>query len=201
MSSTKTTTSTTTAKPAPVPRNGVNVPVLFATLDAVRGTPEIAKFRFRARNVWKSGTHSQSSISGYYGAMAEQKRDTTFVYDADHPPVLVGGDNGPTPVEFLLHALLACLTAGIGNIASARGIDLEEVESTIEGDIDLLGLLGLDPSVRNGYQGLKVNFRIKGNASEEELRKIVSRSKDRSAVYDVLTNGVPIDIAVTAEQA
>lgn len=191
----------TPAKAAPAPRNGVNVPVLFATLDAVKGAPEIAKFTFRAKNEWKSGTHSRTTISGFYGAGQEQTRDTTFAYDADHPAVLVGGDNGPTPVEFLLHALLSCLTAGIGNIASARGIDLTEVESTIEGNIDLLGLLGIDENVRNGYQGLKVSFRIKGNASPEELAKIVYRSKDRSAVYDVLTNGVPIDIAVTAQQS
>jgi uncharacterized OsmC-like protein len=191
----------TKTKNAPVPRNGVNVPVLFATLDAVKGTPSLAQFQFRAKNTWKSGTHSQTTINGFYGAGQEHQRDTTFAYDADHPAVLVGGDNGPTPVEFLLHALLACLTAGIGNIASARGIDLTEVESSIEGNINLLGLLGIDENVRNGYQGLKVSFRIKGNAPEEELKKIVFRSKDRSAVYDVLTNGVPIDIAVNAEQA
>ena len=190
-----------TTKPAPAARNGVNVPVLFATLDAVKGTPSIAEFQFRAKNQWKAGTHSRTTISGFYGAGQEMKRDTTFVYDADHPAILVGNDNGPTPVEFLLHALLACLTAGVGNIASARGVDLTEVESTIEGDINLLGLLGIDTSVRNGYQGLKVSFRIKGNAPEEELKKIVFRSKDRSAVYDVLTNGVPIDIDVVAEQA
>lgn len=189
----------TATKTVPAPRNGINVPVLFATLDAVKGTPSLAAFQFRAKNRWKSGTHSQTTISGFYGAGQEQKRDTTFVYEADHPAVLVGADNAPTPVEFLLHALLACLTAGIGNIASARGIDLDEVESTIEGDINLLGLLGLDANVRNGYRGLKVSFRIKGNAPEETLKKIVLRSKDRSAVYDVLTNGVPIDIDVVAE--
>ena len=192
---------TTKTKPAPTPRNGVNVPVLFATLNAVKGQPSLAKFQFRAKNEWKAGTHSQSTINGFYGAGQEHQRDTTFVYDADHPAVLVGRDNAPTPVEFLLHALLGCLTAGIGNIASARGIDLDEIESTIEGNIDLMGLLGLDENVRNGYQGLKVSFRIKGNASEEELKKIVFRSKDRSAVYDVLTNGVPVDIDVTAQQS
>ena len=191
----------TATKAAPTPRNGVNVPVLFATLNAVKGQPQLAKFQFRATNRWKSGTHSQTTISGFYGAGQEHLRDTTFVYDADHPAVLVGADQAPTPVEFLLHGLLSCITAGIGNIASARGIDLDEVESTIEGDIDLLGLLGLDPNVRNGYQGLKVAFRVKGNGSEEELKQLVMRSKDRSAVYDVLTNGIPIDIDVTAEKA
>lgn len=189
--------STTTA----TPRNGVNVPVLFATLDAVRNQPELARFQFRATNLWKSGTHSQTTIRGFYGAGQEHEHSAMFAYDADHPAVLVGADNGPTPVEFLLHALLSCLTAGVGNIAAARGVDLEEVESSIEGNINLMGLLGLDPEVRNGYQGLKVEFRIKGNGSEEELRKIVMRSKDRSAVYDVLTNGIPVDINVVAERA
>jgi uncharacterized OsmC-like protein len=181
------------------PRNGVNVSALFATLNVVKGQPELAAFQFRAKNRWKSGTHSRTTINSFHGAGQEHERAVAFVYDADHPAVLVGGDNAPTPVEFLLHALLACLTAGIGNIASARGVDLEEVESTIEGNINLLGLLGIDENVRNGYEGLKVSFRIKGDASEEDLRKIVFRSKERSAVYDVLTNGVPIDIRVIAE--
>jgi uncharacterized OsmC-like protein len=142
-----------------------------------------------------------STINGYYGAMQEQKRAADFNYGGDHPAVLVGGDKAPTPVEFMLHALAACLTAGIGNIASARGINLEMVESTVEGNIDLMGLLGLDDTVRNGYQGIRVSFRIKGNASEEDLEKLVFRSKDRSAVYDVMTNGVPVDIQVDAKRA
>jgi uncharacterized OsmC-like protein len=164
----------------------------------VKGQKEIAKFQFRATNRWVSGTHSQSTINGYFGAGQEMARAKAFTYDADHPAVLVGKDKAPTPVEFLLHALAACLTAGIGNIASARGIDLQEVESTVEGNIDLLGLLGIDSTVRNGYQGIRVSFRIIGSASEEELKKIVLRSRDRSAVYDVITNGVPVDIHVSA---
>lgn len=185
----------------PMPRNGVDVPVLFATLNAVKAQPEIAKFQFRATNKWVSGTHSISTINGYFGAMQEQKRAGDFTYGGDHPAVLVGGDKAPTPVEFLLHSLSACLTAGIGNIASARGINLEMVESTVEGNIDLMGLLGLDETVRNGYQGIRVSFRIKGNAPEEDLKKLVFRSKDRSAVYDVMTNGVPVDLQVEAQSA
>jgi len=185
----------------PKPRNGVDVPTLFATLDAVKAQKDIAKFRFRATNKWISGTHSESTINGFYGAGQERNRAQTFLYEADHPAVLVGKDNAPTPTEFLLHALAGCLTAGIGSIASARGIDLEEVESTVEGDIDLLGLLGIDSSVRNGYQGIRISFRIKGHAPEADLKKIVLRSRDRSAVYDVLTNGVPVDIQVDATSA
>jgi uncharacterized OsmC-like protein len=184
----------------PTPRNGVDVPVLFATLDAVKAQKELAKFRFRATNKWISGTHSQSTINGYYGAGQEHTRAEDFNYAGDHPPVLVGGDNAPTPVEFLLHALAACLTAGLGNIASARGINLTEVESTVEGNIDLLGIFGMDPNVRNGYQGIRATFRIKGDAPEEDLRKLLLQSKDRSAVYDVLSNGVPVDVEVHAER-
>lgn len=193
--------SQATEKAPVVPRNGVDTPTLFATIDAVKGQPEIAKFQFRATNRWVSGTHSRSTIDGFFGVGEERNHRQAFTYDADHLEVLVGTDKGPTPVEFLLHALAACLTAGIGNIAAARGIDLEEVESTVEGDIDLVGLLGLSDEVRNGYQGIRVNFRIKGNASEEQLRGLVERSRQRSAVYDVVTNGVPVDIRVDAESA
>jgi uncharacterized OsmC-like protein len=119
------------------------------------------------------------------------------VYDADHPAVLVGADNGPTPVEFVLHALAACLTAGLANIAAARGVNLESVESTVEGDIDLLGILGLSDEVRNGYQGIKVSFKVRGD-DPEKLRRVVEQSRKRSAVYDVVTNGVPVSIEVDA---
>jgi uncharacterized OsmC-like protein len=183
------------------PRNGVDVPTLFATLDAVKGQRDLAEFQFRASNRWVSGTHSRSSIEGFYGAGGEQNHKQSYQLDGDHPQVLVGTDDGPTPVEYLLHALATCLTAGIANVASARGIDLEEVESTVAGDINLLGLLGIDDSVRNGYQGIKISFKIKGNAPQEDLEELVSRSRSRSAVYDVLTNGVPVDVEVEAQQA
>ncbi|MDN5797460.1 MAG: OsmC family protein [Intrasporangium sp.] len=187
------TTTTTTA--TPISRNGVDTATLFATLDAVKAQPELAGFQFRASNRWVSGTHSQGRISGFYGAGSEQQHARgEMVFDADHPAVLVGTDQGPTPVEFLLHALAACLTAGLVNIAAARGITLHEVESSVEGDIDLLGILGLDESVRNGFEQVRVNFRITGDASEEELRGLLERSRARSAVYDVMTHGVPVTI-------
>lgn len=181
------------------PLNGVDVPTLFATLDAVKGQPEIAKFQFRATNRWQQGTHSRTQFDSYYGAGAEQMHEKTFTFDADHPPVLVGRDQGPTPVEFLLHGLAACLTAGIGNIASARGITLYEVESTVEGDIDLNGILGLSDQVRNGYEQIRIRFKIKGDAPEEKLREIVEQSRSRSAVFDVLRNGTSIDVSVNVE--
>jgi uncharacterized OsmC-like protein len=185
---------TTTVRAA---RNGVDVPTLFATLDAVKANPELGKFQFRAHNRWVSGTHSRSSIQGFYGAMQEDtSRTEPFLYDADHPQVLTGQNKGPTPVEFLLHAIAACLTAGLGNIASARGVTLHEVESTVEGDIDLNGILGTAPAERNGYSGIRVSFRISGDADEQTLRELVEQSTRRSAVYDVLSNGTFVDVAV-----
>jgi uncharacterized OsmC-like protein len=179
-----------------VPLNGVDTPALFATLDVVRAQPELAAFQFRATNRWVAGTHSRSRIESFRGAGGERAHALRFEYDADHPAVLVGQDQGPTPVEFLLHALAACLTAGIGNIAAARGVKLTEVESTVEGDIDLRGVLGLSPEVRNGYQRIRASFRVKGDAPAEKLRQIVEQSRARSAVVDVLTSGVPVEIAV-----
>jgi uncharacterized OsmC-like protein len=178
-------------------RNGVDTATLFATLDAVRADTELAKFQFRATNRWRSGTHNQSTIHGYHGAKQEMTHREPFTYDADHPPVLVGQDNGPTPVEFLLHALAACLTAGIANIAAARGVTLTEVSSTVTGDIDLLGILGLSKEVRNGYQQIKVDFTLRGD-DPDKLRAVVEQSRRRSAVFDVLTNGVPVSIDVDA---
>jgi uncharacterized OsmC-like protein len=178
-------------------RNGVDTATLFATLDAVKGNNEIAKFQFRATNRWISGTHNQSTIHGFYGAMQEMTHKQPHTYDADHPAVLVGQDNGPTPVEFILHALAACLTSGLANIAAARGVNLTEVESTVEGDIDLLGILGISSDVRNGYQGIKVSFKLRGD-DPEKLRAVVEQSRKRSAVYDVVTNGVPVVIEVDA---
>jgi len=176
-------------------RNGVDTATLFATLDAVKEMPAAALFQFRTHNEWQSGTHSRSTMSDFFGVGEERAHEREFTFDADHPAVLVGRDNGPTPIEFLLHALASCLTAGMANIAAARGVTLTEVRSTVTGDIDLNGILGLQP-VRNGYQQVSVRFVVSGDAPEEVLRSIVEQSRKRSAVYDVLTNGVPVDIEV-----
>lgn len=178
-------------------RNGVDTATLFATLDAVKAAPQAAKFQFRAQNEWLGGTHSRGTVHDYYGVGEERTHEHTFRFDADHPAVLVGRDNGPTPVEFVLHALAACLTAGLANIAAARGIPLTEVTSTVAGDIDLNGILGLDPGVRNGYQNITVRFTVKGEAPAEKLRELVEQSRARSAVFDVITNQVPVTIEVT----
>jgi uncharacterized OsmC-like protein len=179
------------------PRNGVQTPDLVATINAVKQSPELAKFRFRASNRWVSGTYSESRVESFSGAGGEHSHVTQFRYGADHPMVLVGLDRGPTPIEFLLHGLAACVTAGIGNIAAVRGVTLTAVESRVEGDIDLRGILGLANEVRNGYDRIRISFDIAGDAPPEKLRGIVEQGVARSAVFDVLTNGVPIDVTIS----
>lgn len=186
--------STSTQHRAPI--NGVDVPTLFATIDAVKQHPEAAKFQFRAHNTWVEGTHSRGIVEDFFGVGEERKHERTFVFEADHPALLVGTDDGAAPVEFVLHALAACLTAGLANIASARGIRLTEVRSTVSGDMDLRGILGLDPDVRNGFSGITVRFHVSGDAPEDELRALVEQSRARSAVYDALTHHVPVHLDV-----
>jgi uncharacterized OsmC-like protein len=178
-------------------RNGVDTAALFATIDAVRGDPELANFQFRVTNRWVSGTHNQSTIEGFYGAKQEMKHTSAFTFDADHPAVLVGEDHGPTPVEHLLHALAACLVSGLANIAAARSVRLDEVTTTVEGTIDLRGILGLSGDVRNGFQQITVRFDLHGD-DPDKLRAVVEQSRRRSAVYDMLTSGVPVAIEVEA---
>jgi uncharacterized OsmC-like protein len=186
---------TTTETPV---RNGVDTAGLFATLDAVKANPDLAKFQFRASNVWVSGTHNQSTIDGFFGTTQEMMHEQSWTLDADHPAVLVGRDQGPTPVEYLLHALAACLTSGLANIAAARGVTLTEVRSKVEGDINLLGILGLSDQVRNGFEQIKVTFTLLGD-DPAKLRKVVEQSRMRSAVYDVITNAVPVTIQVNTD--
>lgn len=183
------------------PLNGVDTPTLFATIDAVKGQPELARFRFSARNRWQSGTHSRTSITSYFGAGGDHDHVREFTVDTDHPQVLVGADNGPLPVELLLAALASCLTSGIGNIAAARGVKLDEVEAVVHGELDIRGILGLSDEVRNGYQKIQVDYTIKGDAPDEKLRAIVEQSRSRSAVFDIVTNRTPVELSVNGVQA
>ncbi|MEQ8331331.1 MAG: OsmC family protein [Longimicrobiales bacterium] len=178
------------------PLNGVDTPTLFATIDVVAGQPDLAKFTFRARNTWQTGTYSRTSVTSFYGAGSEHEHVREFLVDADHPAVLVGEDRAPLPVELLLAALASCLTGGIGNIASARGVTLREVTSTVEGELDVQGILGLSPDVRNGFSRISVDFHIEGDAPPETLRRIVEQSRARSAVFDIITNQVPVDVTI-----
>lgn len=188
--------STTTRERTPL--NGVDTPRLLATINAVGENRPLAKFQFRAVNRWQRGTHSRTSIESFSGAGGDHKHVRAFSFDGDHPPVLTGSDAGPTPVEYLLVALGSCLTAGIGNIAAVRGVTLSSVEAVVEGDIDLSGILGLPDAGRNGYSQIRVHYRIAGDAPAETLQKIVAQSQARSAVLDVLTNGVPVQVTVDA---
>ena len=191
-------TTATLDKPAKPPLNGVDTPNLLATVNAVAAQPDLAQFRFRARARWVSGTKSAITVDDFDGVGATHKREKPHTYHGDHPTVLLGEDAGPTPVEFLLQGLAACLSAGIGNIAAVRGVELYEVTSVVEGDIDLQGILGVNDQVRNGFSAIRVSFRIRGNAPDEVLRGIVEQSKARSAVFDVLTNGVPVTVSAVA---
>jgi uncharacterized OsmC-like protein len=179
-------------------RNGVDTERLFGTLDAIRGQPELAQFRFRASNYWIDGAHNRSTIRGFYGAGQEdESRQDAFVVDAGEPAVLLGSDTGPNPAEYLLHALAACLTTTLVYVAAARGVRLTEVESTLEGELDLRGALGLSDEYRNGFEHVRASFRVDGDAPPERLREIVERAQARSAVFDMVTNGVPVSVDVT----
>jgi uncharacterized OsmC-like protein len=182
------------------PLNGVDTPTLLSTINFVAGQPDLAKFQFRAANEWIQGTHSRSAMNGFFGAGDEQKHIKSYFADADHPTVLCGSDHAPTPVEWLLHGLATCLTAGIANIAAARGVKLTKVHSYVEGDIDLSGILGISDEVRNGYQKISIRFEIEGDASPETMQKILNQARARSAVFDVLTNGVPVSVNMASVQ-
>ncbi|MEZ0286120.1 MAG: OsmC family protein [Thermoleophilia bacterium] len=189
----------TTVTPGRV-RNGVDTERLFATLDAVGAQPEIAAFQFRARNRWIGGAHNRSVIKDFRGAGGEDtSRAEAFVLDAGEPAVLLGTDTGPNPAELVLHALAACLTTSLVYVAAARGVKLTGVESTLEGDIDLRGALGLSREVRNGYGGIRVAFTVRDDAPPEKLREIVERAQARSAVLDIVSHGVPVAVEVTAD--
>lgn len=176
-------------------RNGVDTQTMFATLDAIKGQPELAKFQFRASNRWIAGSHNRSTVQGFFGAGQEDAtRDEPFVIDAGEPPILLGANEGPNPAEILLSALAACLTTSLVYVAAARGVHLTEVESTLEGDLDVQGALGLNDEVRNGFREIRVHFKVKGDAPPEKLQEVVERARRRSAVFDSINAGVPVKV-------
>lgn len=188
-----TITSTTSAN-----LNGVAIEAIREARKAMTEMPEAARFTWRASNRWVNGAHSTTSFEDFHGAGGEHTHKRVFRFDADHPELFEAEDNGPTPVEFVLHALASCLTAGIASVAANRGVRLTEVTSTLEGNMDFRGILGIDRGVRNGYSTIRVSFDIKGDADAEQLRGIVAQSTARSAVYDVVTGAVDVQISVTA---
>ncbi|HKH18610.1 MAG TPA: OsmC family protein [Solirubrobacteraceae bacterium] len=181
-------------------RNGVDTEKLFGTLDLIRAQPELARFQFRATNRWIDGAHNRSTIRDFYAAGGEDtSRGEAFVIDAGEPAILLGTDTGANPAEYLLHALAACLTTSIVYVAAARKVPLISVESTLTGDMDVRGALGVDDERRNGFERIAVSFRVTGNAPAEKLREVVERGKARSAVYDMVTNGVPVAVEVATD--
>jgi len=173
--------------------NGVNVTALGQVVEAVTGESKIAKFQFRARNKWINGGHNRSTIQGFYGACQEDTtRTEPFVLDNAEPAVLLGEDQGANPVEYVLHALAGCLTTTMVYHAAARGIQIESVESELEGDLDLQGFLGLDENVRNGYENIRITFKVKSDASPEQLAALAKFSP----VFDIVSNPVPVDVKV-----
>jgi len=179
-----------------IAKNGVNVEALIAAREALSKAPEAAKFTWRATNVWKNGTHSQSTVEGYYGLGQQQRHKRAFTFDADHPEVFAAEDHGITPVEFVLVGLASCLTAGIAAVAQHRNIQLHSVKATIEGDMDIQGILGIDSDVRNGYNGIKVTYDIDADAKREDIEALVAQSQKRSAVYDIVTNPTNVTVVV-----
>jgi uncharacterized OsmC-like protein len=180
-------------------RNGIDSEQMYGTLDAIAADPSLGRFQFRVSNEWIDGAHNRSTIQRFYGAGREDdSREQPFVIDAGEPAVLLGTDTGANPAEALLHALAACLTTTIVYVAAARGVRLTKIESSLEGDMDVQGCLGLDEQIRNGFERVHVHFRLEGDAPEEKLREVVARACDRSAVYDIVSNPVPVTVDVTA---
>jgi uncharacterized OsmC-like protein len=176
--------------------NGVNVEALLGAREALAKAPQAAQFKWRAACEWKNGTHSHSKVEGYYGLGQEHQHKKAFIFDADHPVVFAAEDNGATPVEIVLVGLVSCLTAGVAAVAQHRNIQLRSVKATIEGDMDIQGILGIDSDVRNGFGGIKVIYDIDADANREDIEALVAQSQKRSAVYDIVTNPTNVTVVV-----
>jgi len=185
--------STTSSKPVD---NGVNVEALLAAREALTQNPEAAQFKWRATCEWVKGTHSRSSVEGFFGLGEEQNHRTKFTFEADHPEIFASEDHGATPVEIVLAGLASCLTAGIASVAQNREIQLRSVKAVLEGGMDIQGILGIDSDVRNGFDGIKVTYHIDADATKDELRALVAQSQKRSAVFDIVTNPTNVTVEV-----
>ena len=176
--------------------NGVNVTNLFGAINAITDNPNISKFNFRAKGKWINGGHNQTVINDFDGACQTHTRNQPFVFDKDEPPVLLGRDHGANPVEYALAALNGCLTTTLVYHAAAQGIKIEEVESTLSGDLDIQGLLGMSDKVRNGYEKIKVTFKVKADAPEEKVKELVDIAQKRSPVFDIISRPTPIEVSL-----
>jgi uncharacterized OsmC-like protein len=176
--------------------NGVNVEALVGAREALTAAPEAAQFQWRATCKWMNGTHSESTVEGFFGLGAEQSHNKKFSFDADHPELFASEDKGATPVEYVLVGLASCLTAGVAAVAQYRQIQLRSVSATLEGEMDVQGILGIDSDVRNGFNGIKVTYTIDADASPDEIKALVAQSQKRSAVYDIVTNPTNVTVEV-----
>ena len=176
--------------------NGVSVTNLFGAMNAINDNPNISKFNFRAKGKWINGGHNQTVINDFDGACQTHTRNQPFVFDKDEPPVLLGRDHGANPVEYALAALNGCLTTTLVYHAAAQGIKIEEVESTLSGDLDIQGLLGMSDKVRNGYEKIKVTFKVKADAPEEKVKELVDIAQKRSPVFDIISHPTPIEVSL-----
>ena len=178
-------------------QNGVNVEALLGAREAIIETPEAAKFQWRASCEWKDGTHSRSTVEGFFGFGEEQNHKTEFTFDADHPELFAAADKGAAPIEYVLVGLASCLTAGIAAVAQHRDIQLNSVTATLEGGMNIQGILGMDPDIRSGFDGIKVSYKIDADADREDIEALVAQSQKLSAVYDIIAN--PTNITVEVE--
>jgi len=179
--------------------NGVNVTALLGAREALTEAPEAARFKWRTTSEWVGGTHTKSAVEKFFGLGEEQSHRQAYNYDTDHPEIFASEDNGSTPVEFVLVGLAGCLTAGIAAVAQNRGIQLRSIKATLEGGMDIQGILGIDGDVRNGFDSVKVSYEIDADASQEEIEALVAQSQKRSAVFDIMTN--PTDVYVEVSKS
>src|ERR671913_2589370 len=178
--------------------NGVNVEALLGAREALGGAPEAAQFVWRASCEWLNGTHSSTNVEDFFGLGGEQNHRTKYSFDVDHPEIFASEDNGATPVEYILVGLAGCLTAGIAAVAQNRNIQLHKVKATVEGGMDVRGILGMDSDIRNGFSDIKVKYQIDADASEDDIKALVAQSQKRSAVYDIITNPTDVEVEVNS---
>lgn len=177
--------------------NGVDVGKLGETIEAIKSNPSLAQFKFRASTEWINGGHSRTSIQKFYGAGGEDtSRDRPFQIDNDEPPVLLGANAGPNAVETVLASLASCLAVGFIYNAAAQGIEVESLDFSMEGDLDLHGFLGLSNEVRPGYEGIQLSYRVKSNAPREKVEELCAYVQKTSPVLDIIRNPVPVSVTL-----
>ncbi|MEM9498433.1 MAG: OsmC family protein [Pseudomonadota bacterium] len=177
-------------------KNGVDLKAMLEARSALEASPEAAQFTWRAKCEWVDGVHSRSTVEEFHGLGADQKHKRPFTIDADHPPQFAASDNGATPVELVLSGLVSCLMAGVASVAENRGIQLYSATATVQGDMDLAGILGIDPDVRNGFRDIRVDFQVDADASDEDIAALIAQSQKRSAVFDIITNPGNVSVSV-----